>query len=403
MKRVSFFDERADLVVTASFFALLLLVGVALLFLQFGRTAAGPVLWGLACFAAGAMVGFLFGIPRILQREQPPSGSDTSAPPSPATSSEGQRGAYSLRVNTNLEQISDWLTKILVGVGLIQLQTLPKQVNILAEFIARSMGGGDTYVALACALILYFVIGGFATGYMLTRLYLQGAFARADQHSQQVVAKLEESVEQAARDALASGLGASDVPTDQQVSQAERIGQLSLAADETVIRNQVLALANEYERIRGVMRGGPERTRRMEAIVTRLRSLAVAGYFIRHQLRSSTTAGERLAAIAMLQVKPDPDALAWLSERFPPHEKPFVAYHAAVALRAAVQGLPAEHLGPLRGTLTHVHELIAQAEPDPNRDRILGLAERELDERLTPRMPTATASAAAAAGGEPQP
>ena len=123
----------------------------------------------------------------------------------------------------------------------------------------------------------------------------------------------------------------------------------------------------------------------------------MAAYFLRRQLRSSSNAGERLAAIAMLQVKPEPDALAWLSERFPPHEKPFVAYHAAVALRAAVQGLPFEQLGPLRGALTRVHELIAQAEPDPDRDRILGLAERELDERLMPRVATA------AAGGEPQP
>jgi hypothetical protein len=401
MKRLSFFDERADLVVTASFFALLLLFGMALLAFQFGRAAAGPILWGLACFAVGAMVGFLFGIPRILQREQPSggAGTDAAAPPASAPAGEGQRGAYSLRVNTNLEQISDWLTKILVGVGLIQLQTLPKQALLLAELIARSMGGGDAHVALACALIIYFTVGGFATGYMLTRLYLQGAFARADQRSQQVGAKIEESVEQAVRDALASGQGASDVPTTQQVSQAERIGQLSLAADETVIRDQMLALAHEYERIRGVMKGGPERTRRMEVVVTKLRSLAVAGYFLRHQLRSSSNAGERLAAIAMLQVKPDPDAIAWLAERFPPHERPFVAYHAAVALRAAVQGLSTEHLGALRAALTRVHELIAQAEPDADRDRILGLAERELGERLTPRAPFATA----AAGGEPQP
>ena len=173
--------------------------------------------------------------------------------------------------------------------------------------------------------------------------------------------------------------------------------QVALGADENVIRAQVLALAHEYERIRGAMPGSHERTRRMEVIVTKLRSLAVAGYFLLRQLRGSSNAGERLAAIAMLQVKSDPDALAWLSERFPPHERPFVAYHAAVALRAAVQGLPVEHLGTLAGALTRVRELIATAEPDPDRDRVLGLVERELDERRVPKM------ASAAAGGEPQP
>jgi hypothetical protein len=48
-----------------------------------------------AAFAVGALVGFLFGIPRRLQRE------GLSAPIGP-----------SLVVNTNLEQIFDWLTKI---------------------------------------------------------------------------------------------------------------------------------------------------------------------------------------------------------------------------------------------------------------------------------------------------
>jgi hypothetical protein len=388
MKSFSIFDERADLAISA-FFALYLLFGLALVALQFHPAPAGPMLWGLACFAAGSIVGFLFGIPRILQREPPQGGA--GAETAGAASNDGQRTAYVLRVNTNLEQISDWLTKILVGVGLIQLQSLPERVNALAQVIARSMGAGDAQIGLACALIIYFVIGGFASGYMLTRLYLQSAFARADQSSQLVMTKLEESVEQAALDALTSGQGARDVPTDQQVSLAERIGQLSLAADETVIRHQVQALARQYEGIREVMRGGTERTRRMEIIVTKLRSLAVAGHFLLPQLRASGFSGERLAAIAMLQVKPDPDAIDWLSERFPPQEKPFVAYHAAVALRAAVQGLPAGHLDRLKMVLTRVRELLARTEPEPERDRILGLADRELGERLASKGSATTA------------
>src|ERR1700730_13401118 len=54
-----------------------------------------------ACMALGWAVGFLFGVPRV-----------------------GSTPA-STRINTNLEQISDWLTKILVGVGLTQLHKLP--------------------------------------------------------------------------------------------------------------------------------------------------------------------------------------------------------------------------------------------------------------------------------------
>ncbi len=54
--------------------------------------------------ASGALLGFLFGIPRSLQADRDATRED-SAP---------------LSQNTNLEQISDWLTKILVGVGLVQ-------------------------------------------------------------------------------------------------------------------------------------------------------------------------------------------------------------------------------------------------------------------------------------------
>src|SRR5215207_3296326 len=64
--------------------------------------AVGSIAFG-AAFGVGALVGFLFGIPRRFQRE----GSD------PALGG--------LVVNTNLEQISDWLTKIIVGVGLVEI------------------------------------------------------------------------------------------------------------------------------------------------------------------------------------------------------------------------------------------------------------------------------------------
>jgi hypothetical protein len=63
----------------------------------------------------GAIIGLLFGIPRALQQEKVIGDSAGSG-----TSSAGSGTASGYRPNTNLEQISDWLTKILVGVGLTQ-------------------------------------------------------------------------------------------------------------------------------------------------------------------------------------------------------------------------------------------------------------------------------------------
>ena len=130
--------------------------------------------WGLACFASGFLGGFLFGIPRVLQ----PEGAQASGVGSSALS-------YQQRVNTNLEQISDWLTKIIVGLGLVQLRSVPDYLYKLSVWMARSFSGDQNNKAVdatsfACAFIIFFSIVGFVGAYLLTRLFLAGAFWRAD-------------------------------------------------------------------------------------------------------------------------------------------------------------------------------------------------------------------------------
>jgi hypothetical protein len=77
-------------------------------------------------FLAGGLLGFLFGIPRSLAG---PEGADGKT----------ELGAY--RPNTNLEQISDWLTKILVGVGFVQFTTLARHAGELVNFLGPALGG----------------------------------------------------------------------------------------------------------------------------------------------------------------------------------------------------------------------------------------------------------------------
>ena len=61
---------------------------------------------GLASLAAGALVGFLFGVPRYRTEQSTPT---TAQAASNLTAS----GLPRYIPNTNLEQISDWLTKYL--------------------------------------------------------------------------------------------------------------------------------------------------------------------------------------------------------------------------------------------------------------------------------------------------
>jgi hypothetical protein len=77
-----------------------------------------------------------------------------------------------------------------------------------------------------------------------------------------------------------------------------------LDADVAVIRRQVHDLAVEYERIRATMRPSDSRTRRMEVVLTKMRTLAFAAYPLLDQLTNSSSAGERLAAVAILEVRP---------------------------------------------------------------------------------------------------
>lgn len=104
---------------------------------------------GIFCF--GSSVGFLFGIPRSASTE------DTS------------RTNTHYIGNDNLLQVSDWLTKIIIGVGLTQLYQIPSTLKRLAHYITENTKIGNE--ALLLFVIIYFASIGFLFGYLWTRLY----------------------------------------------------------------------------------------------------------------------------------------------------------------------------------------------------------------------------------------
>jgi hypothetical protein len=85
-------------------------------------------------------------------------------------------------INTNLEEISDWLTKIIVGVSLVEMQKAQTTLQEAAAFIAQSLGG-PSETSFAYGLMIYFSVSGFLGSYLLTRLYLQIAFRNAASRS----------------------------------------------------------------------------------------------------------------------------------------------------------------------------------------------------------------------------
>lgn len=120
---------------------------------------------GGAALIVGGLIGFLFGVPRSAG-----SNSENNAEFQP---------------NTNLEQISDWLTKVLVGVGLTQIATLPDQMGRLGAFLSPALGNSEGGVAFGVATTLYFSACGFFVAYIWARAV--GPTVFADQRLQQLM------------------------------------------------------------------------------------------------------------------------------------------------------------------------------------------------------------------------
>jgi hypothetical protein len=167
--------------------ALAIVVGVIMLLIYSWRTQglytfAVCILIAAMALAAGLLFGFLFGIPKSAQQppappQAPLTGSQQPVPPNqPGTSTT----RVSSKANTNLVEISDWLTKMIVGVGLYSLSSLPGKLKSLASYFATAFGPPAAPAALVMAILGYFGIFGFLLGYLWARIYLTKEFDQND-------------------------------------------------------------------------------------------------------------------------------------------------------------------------------------------------------------------------------
>src|SRR6266513_301639 len=198
-------------------FALVVVMGLGLiLILAFSyQTTSALGVASVACmFAAASMLGgglfgFIFGIPRTLQQQK--DGEETV---SGKQTAEGRPSTYA--PNTNLEQISDWLTKILVGVGLIQVTKLRQFLGDIGTSLAPGFGGGQTGRAFALATLLSYILLGFLVGYLWTRLYFAGALRAADVEA--LARRIEEIHQQSDLDAKAFAMVSRQLNPTSEVS-----------------------------------------------------------------------------------------------------------------------------------------------------------------------------------------
>lgn len=116
----------------------------------FIRVSSTLLLVGSAAWLSGSVLGFLFGVPRF----------QTDAERRGALG-----GPSGFIPNTNLEQISDWLTKIIIGATLVQLNTLAGAIGGLCTTIGTAVGTQGAATVAGAVLIFYFATG-FMWGYL---------------------------------------------------------------------------------------------------------------------------------------------------------------------------------------------------------------------------------------------
>jgi Putative Ig domain len=121
------------------------------------------MLASLAAFLSGCLAGFLFGIPRIVSSGQLRQQKGASAP------------AYT--PSSNLAEVSDWLTKLLLGAGLVQLTRLGRPIGSLIDHVAAGLylhpADRGAAVVTAGAILLALAFAGLLDGYVGTTMWYQ--------------------------------------------------------------------------------------------------------------------------------------------------------------------------------------------------------------------------------------
>lgn len=159
---------------------LIFLAGILLVLALYGWSVrsvpvfVASVMVGTAALVIGALFGFLFGIPRG---------------PADATDAATATASTDYRPSNSLEQVSEWLTKILVGAGLVQLAQIKTALSSLGGAVAGSLSAPPPGTALVSQLVaIVFVVYGFLISFLWTRLYYSQLQTNIDRNLRTVLA-----------------------------------------------------------------------------------------------------------------------------------------------------------------------------------------------------------------------
>lgn len=148
------------------------ITGPHLQFIAVGLVTAG------AALLTGAFFGFLFGVPRVVSAGNARVEYDAKklATGDPAANGATAKAPF-WAPSSNLAEVSDWLTKLLLGAGLVSLTQLSGPlsgfVRNIADGLDNQTNGEPSGAAMVMAgsILALFAVLGFLMGYVLATIW----------------------------------------------------------------------------------------------------------------------------------------------------------------------------------------------------------------------------------------
>ena len=136
-----------------------------------------------AAAAIGAGLGFLFGLPRA--RIADLAGDGTAPAPTPVT----KASTYYL-TNSNLIKVSDWLTTIAIGLGLVNLGKIGPAVRDLGHALHAPLGNAAYSGAVGVGVLIVGLLAGFILDYLWVSIRVRELLEESESQYQQHVPEL---------------------------------------------------------------------------------------------------------------------------------------------------------------------------------------------------------------------
>lgn len=214
---------RALLVTGASIIAAALL---ALIASQFSGVVAAVGIGALilfASFAVGGVLGFIFGVPRVLTKDKGTTSGTLSAE---GSTPQGLKRRL-LNSNTNLEQVSDWLTTMIVGVALTQLNGINQGLYAFRVYLRatarvfpdRAGGDAGALPSVGPMLLILGLVLGFLFLYLYTRINLAVLLSQVERDLDEGIVTGDEA--KAVRDAASKLSGIAESPRFMALARTE--------------------------------------------------------------------------------------------------------------------------------------------------------------------------------------